>query len=233
MSLRIQIIEDEVLIAETIRMHLEDQGHEVCNISISYEEAVEAFANDRPDLAIIDIRLYGEKSGIDYARYLFEQTNRIPFIFLTSQQDRRIFNLAVETLPYGYLAKPIQRESLWTTVETAYRQFQQAKGKQEEVMTLFNGQQQFRVQADDIVFIESEHVYCKTVLKDGREVVARKSLKACLEELNSQDLFQCHRGFVINVKQVKSWDQQSVTLSNGAVVPVSRSKKDGLLALLE
>jgi DNA-binding response OmpR family regulator len=98
MSLRIQIIEDEVLIAETIRMHLEDQGHEVCNISISYEEAVEAFANDRPDLAIIDIRLYGEKSGIDYARYLFEQTNRIPFIFLTSQQDRRIFNLAVETL---------------------------------------------------------------------------------------------------------------------------------------
>jgi CheY-like chemotaxis protein len=56
---------------------------------ISYEEAVYSAEHNPPDLFIIDIRLYGEKSGIDLTSYLAEHSI-IPYIFLTSQYDSEI-----------------------------------------------------------------------------------------------------------------------------------------------
>ena len=69
--------------------------------AISYEEAFQAYNLRRPDLVLLDIRLYGTKSGIDFAAYLKEQVNGPPFIFLSSQNDQKILEQALETNPYG------------------------------------------------------------------------------------------------------------------------------------
>ena len=231
MALRILIVEDEVIIAEMVKLLLEQQGYEVLDTCISYEEAVEAFECKQPDLVILDIRLYGQKSGIDFANFLLSQPTKTPFIYLTSQYDRRIFNLALETSPYGFLAKPIQKESLWTTIETAYRLFQGDQALAKE-LTLFDGQQYHRVQEGEIVSINSEHVYSNVKLADGRKIITRKPLRQLLNQIKGNLLFQCHRSFIINTRYVDGWDNDSVRLSNGEIIPVSRSKKSVLMGLL-
>lgn len=231
MSLKILIVEDEILIAETVRFFLKEQGHRVQGICISYEEALEAFERQRPDLVILDIRLYGSKSGIDFANFLQAQPEKVPFIYLTSQHDRRIFNLALDTTPYGYLAKPIQKESLWATVETAYRLFESGETPSVE-LTIFDGQTNYRVKEQEIVCIKSDHIYANVHLTDGRTIITRKPLSQFLEKIKSKRLFQCHRSFIINTGYVESWDRDSVIMTNGEIIPVSRSKKQLLISLL-
>ena len=108
MTLNILIVEDEVLIAQMLKLHLQEKGYSVQAICISYQEAVENYQQQHPDLVLLDIRLYGQKSGIDFAHFLLEQPKKTPFVYLTSQYDRRIFDLALQTNPYGYITKPIQ-----------------------------------------------------------------------------------------------------------------------------
>ncbi len=231
MELNILIVEDEVLIAEMIKLFLEESGHSVQEICISYDEAVKAFKEKRPDLAILDIRLYGDKSGIDFARYLGSQPEETPFIFLTSQHDKHIFNIAVDTTPYGYLTKPIRRESLWTTMETAYRLYEE-KYATGSTLQVFDGNKKHKIYDNDIIYIKSEHVYSVIYMTRGRQITIRKPIRQILEDSSSQLLFHCHRSYIINTKKIASWNSKVLTMEDGAMIPVSRKQKDQLLALL-
>ncbi|MEL6676128.1 MAG: response regulator transcription factor [Bacteroidota bacterium] len=233
MGLRILVVEDEVLISETIKLLLEEQGHLVQDSCISYEEAIEAYQKEKPDMVILDVRLYGQKSGIDFANYLLNQPEETPFIYLTSQYDRRIFELALETNPYGYLAKPIQKASLWTTVETAYQRFKERNNESENPeITVFDGQKNHRIKEEEIVWIKSDHVYAKVHLLDDRQILTRKPLSKFRDQISGKWLFQCHRSYIINIRHVSSWDNQAVTMVDGETIPVSRSKRQTLIDML-
>lgn len=226
-SLSILIVEDEILIAETISMYLEERGHSVQDIAISYAEALTAFHLKRPDLVLLDIRLYGEKSGLDFGNYLLKIDDHPPFIYLTSQYDRRIVDTALVTNPSGYLTKPINKQSLWTTIETAASKIKPAS------MSLYDGKVYHKLSASDILFIQADHVYVRVHTKDGNVIMARKSMKQLLSEINSNDLIHCHRSYVVNHRFVSKWTSDVLELSNGAKVPMSRSRREGLLSKIK
>ena len=104
---RTLIVEDEIIIADTIKRYLQKQGHEVVGTAISYEEATEIYKKEQPDIALLDIRLSGSKTGIDVAHFIQEQNDATPFIFLSSQLDSRSINAAKQTYPSGYLLSVI------------------------------------------------------------------------------------------------------------------------------
>jgi two-component sensor histidine kinase len=72
----------------------------------------------RPDMALMDIRLEGEMDGIAAARALGDQFS-IPVIYLTAHADAELLEQARQTEPYGYLVKPLQDLSLKTTLDMA------------------------------------------------------------------------------------------------------------------
>lgn len=233
MTLQILIVEDEVLIAQTIKLYLEIQGHHIQDICISYEEAVKAYQHQKPDLIVLDIHLYGEKSGIDFANFLIEQSQSTAFIYLTSQNDRRIFDLALKTNPYGYLPKPIKKEVLWTTVETAYNLYKKNNSTREnEKISIFDGQTNHSISLVEIMYLEADHVYTTIHLSDNRKISVRQALYQFLEQMENNLLFQCHRSYAINIKYISSWDNQNVILTNNIKIPISRSKKKMLKELL-
>jgi len=62
-SLRIYIVEDEPLIAETAKMSLEDQGIKVLGISEDYNEALCNIQSMQANLVLLDINIQGKKDG--------------------------------------------------------------------------------------------------------------------------------------------------------------------------
>lgn len=116
---KILIVEDEILIADNLKRYLIKKGYDVVGIAISYDEAKELYVSQTPDVALIDIRLHGPKSGIDFATYLQQQQNTPPFIFLTSQFDQHNIKKATATYPSAYLSKPIRKESLIVAIDIA------------------------------------------------------------------------------------------------------------------
>ena len=62
---RILIIEDDLLIASQIEGALTDAGFDVIGVVMTGEEALEAASTEPPDLAVVDIRLAGDRDGLD------------------------------------------------------------------------------------------------------------------------------------------------------------------------
>ncbi|HCQ15518.1 MAG TPA: DNA-binding response regulator, partial [Cryomorphaceae bacterium] len=80
-KVRILIVENEAVIAMNIFDILEDLGYDVLEPATTYVEALDMLKSDQPDLAILDIRLSGTKTGIDLAHHINDEYE-LPFIFL-------------------------------------------------------------------------------------------------------------------------------------------------------
>ena len=96
---RVLIIEDEPLTAFDNEVMLRDCGREVVATHDDYEEALAALDREQVDLILSDVRLRGDRTGIDLAD---EAKKRgIPLLFITGYPPDNAHELAI-----GCLIKP-------------------------------------------------------------------------------------------------------------------------------
>lgn len=126
MKTKILIVEDEFIIAAHLKSDLEELGYEVCQIAASVNDAEKAITKHQPDIALLDIRLQGEKLGTDLGKQLLEE-GRIPFIYLTSHFDKGTIDEAKITRPSAYLVKPFNKEDVYVAIEMAINNFAHRK----------------------------------------------------------------------------------------------------------
>jgi len=220
---RILIVEDEILIADMLERYLIQKGYEVVGTAISFDQAKDLYLQKKPDLSLIDIRLNGPKTGIDFAQFIRLQEMPTPYIYLTSQLDSLNINKAKETLPVGYLSKPIQKETLFTTIEVGLYNFLFNQQK-EETITLSNGNKNFLIKLKDIIYLEASHIYVLIHVATTNYIMQRSSLKEILERLPTKQFLQTHRSFAININRITHWDEKFVYLEEAAV-PISRARR--------
>jgi PAS domain S-box-containing protein len=115
---RILIVEDEGIIAAHIASLLSKTGYEVAGIAESSEEALAKIPELNPALVLMDIRIKGSMDGIETTAKLREHLD-IPVVYLTAHTDQQTIDRAKVTGAFGFLAKPIHRGSLATTIEMA------------------------------------------------------------------------------------------------------------------
>jgi len=112
------IVEDEIVLAMGMEYSLEEFGYEVTGIVTTADSAIEHAEKNKPDIILMDIKLKGEKSGIDAAKLIWSYY-KIPIVFLTSYSDDKTIKKAMDSEPYGYLIKPCRDEELKVAIETA------------------------------------------------------------------------------------------------------------------
>lgn len=152
---RIQIVEDEAVIALELKNSLLELGHEVVAMATSGEQAVTKAATCNPELILMDIRLKGKIDGIEAAGVIRSQF-RIPIIFLTAYLDEERLDQAKLTMPFGYLLKPIQERELKVTIEMA---LYLAKADAERIkweQSLFESEKRYRTLLLNIGVLVSE-----------------------------------------------------------------------------
>lgn len=114
----ILIVEDEGIVARDLAECLAEMGYAVAGTVASGEDAIAQAAVTRPDLVLMDIVLRGEMDGITAAEEIHSRFN-IPIIFLTAYPQEFSLDRIKATEPFGYLGKPVGREQLRGSVETA------------------------------------------------------------------------------------------------------------------
>lgn len=83
--MKILIAEDEAVIAMDLADQLARHGHRVVATARTLEEALASLAEDRPDLALLDLHLADGQSGADIARRAAAQGTRC--VFVTGSPD--------------------------------------------------------------------------------------------------------------------------------------------------
>jgi PAS domain S-box-containing protein len=145
---RIMVVEDESITAMSILSSLKEMGYAVIPPVFSADEAVEKAREERPDLVLMDIKLRGEKDGIEAAGQIHTQLS-IPVVYLTAHSDVRMMKRIKSTEPFGYIIKPFDARELRATVEISmYKSEMEAKLRDSEkkFRTLFES-------ANDSIFI--------------------------------------------------------------------------------
>lgn len=117
MKEKILIVEDQFIEANNLQMILERAGYEVCGIARSVARAQELLSTVTPDLVLLDIFLQGPLTGIDLAVQLKEQ--KIAFVYLSANSNKKTLDMAKATHPYGFLVKPFREKDVLVMLEIA------------------------------------------------------------------------------------------------------------------
>lgn len=114
----IMIVEDEPIVAKSIKYLLMNIGYSVTAVVESGEDAIKKVEEIEPDLILMDINLKGRIDGIETTCLIHKHFN-IPVVYLTAYADEDTLRKAKETLPYGYIIKPFTEVDLHATLEMA------------------------------------------------------------------------------------------------------------------
>jgi serine phosphatase RsbU (regulator of sigma subunit) len=157
---RILIVEDETIIALDIKTILEKSGHHVVDIVSSGASAILKTEDLRPDLVLMDIVLRGKMSGIKAAKIIRERFN-IPVIYITAYSSEELMDEARETVPDGYLVKPINKHELYVTIEMSFYRKE-----------LNNQMEEYRIRLENLV--EKRTAKLKMIVENLKAEVARR-----------------------------------------------------------
>jgi DNA-binding LytR/AlgR family response regulator len=230
-KIRICIVENDFIISETLSALLKKMDYDVAGIAVNETEGITMLDIQKPDLALLDINLNKEHGGIEVARHIRAKMN-MPFIFVTGNSDKTTIGMAKETNPDAYLLKPFREQDITTAIEIAMHNFEQKQQKSSGGPSIFikhNGEHQ-KLYVNDILYIESRHVYISIVTKD-KEMLIRTSLGEFHENIGLKHFVKTHRSFVINTNHIQRFDSNFVYIGKHKI-PVSKTYLPALEAIL-
>jgi two-component system, response regulator PdtaR len=127
---RILVVEDEPLTAFDNETMLEELGYTVVATHDRVKEAVATLEREPVDLIMSDVKLTGDRSGIDLARIAREKG--IPVLFATGMMPDEAVGLAV-----GCLMKPYNLRMLKAALAAVDQHLQGGKAKAPKGLILY------------------------------------------------------------------------------------------------
>ncbi len=156
---RILLIEDDLLLVESLKAFLEYSGFEV-DIARSYEEAADLTFENTYDLYVIDINLI-DGSGIDFLKDIRGAEDKTPAIFISAIRDVNTIAKTFEIGAEDYIKKPFEPEELLIRIKARLKKVEKEGD----------------ISYKDIVIKDSR------VFKDGKEIEIGTVLRKILEKL--------------------------------------------------
>jgi len=242
--IKILVVEDEMIIAAKISMHLTNLGYEVTGILPRGEEALLAVEENKPDIVIMDIRLKGDINGIDTAIRM-QKSSDIAVIFLTANADEGTFNNAKAAKPYAFISKPYKPIDLQRAIELTISRMAADENKLPLADSGGSGQpfilsdrvfvrqreKMIKIFVADILYIEADRNYCRIFTKT-HEYLLCVTLKAIEEKLDNRIFLRVHRSYIINLSHIDAVAEDHVIINQKAI-PVSEGLKEKLLQRIQ
>ncbi len=238
-KIKVGIIEDELVVAQSIINALEELGYETTEAAINYTEALEMIASEQPDILLVDIQLRGSKDGIELAWKVKEQLD-IPFIFLTANADTATVERAKKLHPPAYLVKPFNKNDLYTAIEICMNNWSAMKSGKPSAeadsymardhIFIRQGKNFLKIKIDDILYLESDHIYINVHTLNNKLLV-RSSMEEYIQTLGINRFPRIHRKYAVNISHVGAVNTENVTV-NGVELPLSRTHHEEFFRLL-
>lgn len=237
-TINILIIEDTLEESNTLSKVLLENNYNIVGVARTFKDALTLFYSQKVDIAIIDVFLDGKPDGIAFAEAISIVPNAVkPFVFLTSSQDRQIFDRARLTKPFSFLMKPFNPLEILYAIEMAVEKFyaQSQVFQSEEQDTVVSHEYLFikkknalkKVALKDILYIEVEERYCN-IITEKEKFVILISLTKISGLLNSNQFIKTHRNYLVNVNKIEEiiLADNLIIIQGGHKVNLSDTYKD-------
>lgn len=116
----ILIVDDEFMISQLLTIYVEDFGRVVCGTAETADMAISLAQLHRPAIVLMDMRLRGEKDGVDAALAIYETVGS-KVIFITGSTEPSTMARISLDHPSSVLIKPVTERQLQAAIEKAAR----------------------------------------------------------------------------------------------------------------
>lgn len=189
-------------------------GHEIT--SFASAEKLEKSMGTEPefDALVLDIKLE-QMSGMELARKLRKEDNRVSIIFITGYEE--YLREGYEVQPVHLLLKPIDREQLKNALLTDWRLNHKPRG-----VTLRKGNRSVGLALEEILYVESSGNHSIRVVLKEREETFPFTLSEIRRLLPEREFARCHSSYLANLRHVREVERLAIQLDNGGTLPVGR-----------
>jgi DNA-binding LytR/AlgR family response regulator len=238
-SVKILVVEDEMLIGAKISMLLTNLGYEVTGILPRGEDALINVEENKPDIIILDINLKGKIDGIETAAIL--QRKNIPVIYLTANSDEATFNRAKQTKPTAFISKPFKQLDLQRAIEltivhlaeTDSSAVEPTEVQEEQPFILIDrifvryGGRMVKIMLMDILYMEADRNYSRIFTRE-KEFVLSVTLKYIEEKLRIPFFMRIHRSYLVNMMHIDQVLEADVMIGKKAI-PLGTGMREKLM----
>ncbi len=226
-SIKVLIVEDDILIAEHIKDLLENFGLPNVFMAHTKKNALEILNLIKPELVLLDINLAGQLEGIQVAK-IIDETIHCPYIYITANSDLLVIQKAINTKTAGYITKPIKQADFFAAIQLALKV---NPTEEEKHLLVKDSYSTVKIRLNDILYIESNGNYIHIFTKKEK-ITCRQSLEWAKEQLPAYQFIQTHRSFIINSYQIKKVTYKSVYLEE-IEVPISKSNYAKIIEFIQ
>lgn len=197
-------------------------------------EAIEQIENYRPDLVFMDVSM-PHMSGFDILDKL--EYKDFVLIFTTAHAEYAI--QAIKNKAFDYLLKPIDADELDRCIKDVISEKRVHPSEHKlpfKTLELSVKDGILFLKQKDIVQVEADGNYTSFYLDGKIKHHVSRSLKEYEDLLDPDLFFRCHNSHIINLDKVEKYISNEgffVKMNDGTQIPVSRSKKEGLIEKLK
>jgi DNA-binding LytR/AlgR family response regulator len=226
---KIVVVEDNAVVAEDLSQILTGYGYNVVAVDDNGHDALESIKDHDPDMALLDIHLKGDITGIEVAQIINEKY-AMPFIYLSAYSDDTTFSSAKLTKPHAYIVKPFNEKELKMAIELAL--FTYSQGHQEldlpqtdqgyflrDSIFVKDGNHFIKVPLKEILYLEATGSYCKLYSTD-REFTISCNLNKLSSKIAEHNFIRVHRSYVVNLNHIKGINGEAIEIGNKSL-PIS------------
>jgi two-component system LytT family response regulator len=243
--MKVVLVDDDVNDIRSMAQKLALCGGDVSIVSQcgGVAEAVKAIHLYKPDIVFTDIEMPGV-SGLQLLDFFNAEEVSFEVIFATSYSEFAV--RAFQLSAIDYLLKPVDVELLKKAVDKVRRKQNFKTSERAELLrdnlasqTLrrialpYNGGVNF-VDTTDILYLKADNVYTDIFLKDKSTITVSKPLKDFDSLLPKPQFFRSHRSYLVNMQLVKEYvttEGGEIVMTDGALVPVARDRKEEFISL--
>lgn len=190
-------------------------------------KAMEVLNNEHIDILLLDIQM-PDISGVEMLRLI----NNKPAVILTTAYSE----YAVDAFSLGvvdYLLKPFDYARFLQAINKAVNTTNislENSDTSNNYMMIKADYKLYKVNYDDLLFIEGQHEYVTFHTKTKR-ITALYSLKNLEDTLPKDKFVRTHKSFIVSIKDIEDIDKANVTVA-GNKIPVGASFRDALIERL-
>lgn len=216
-SLKVLIVEDEILIAEHIKDHLLQFGVQEISMAHNKNTAIAMLESEKPNLVLLDMHLQEPLDGLDLAK-LIDTELKLPYIFITANSDMLVITEAVQTNAAAYITKPIKQSDLFAAIQLSLKS---VSSSTEKHLLIKDGYSVQKIVIDDIQYVESNGNYLNIITKHQKHL-CRQSMDWLQAQLPEAQFMRIHRSYFVNLNLVQKASSKFVYLNN-LELPISRT----------
>lgn len=218
---RVAICDDD---GESVRTLTEQVSEILKSKGVCFE--ISAFSSGEELLAYIDgeaasFHLYlldifmKEINGVDTARAI-RRTSESAAIIFTTASERYVFS-GYEVQALQYLMKPVSLQALSAALTVDLKRLYENR-----YFVFKTGGMTQKVLYDDVEYLESTLKSVKLVAKQGAYEIYDQ-ISSVENVLPRVSFCRCHRGFIINFRQVSKMNARFITTVSGNEIPIGKT----------